>query len=182
MAAILIRRPSGSAAIIAFFIGGMTPGCTEFTRMPSDANCTAADEHGRLVPNVTSWGEAEVPHGCPADVRHAILSDPPYAPGGGRYAGFFVAPVAADYAFTGYFDTGAELWLSENGDPRLAALALGGGARAPPADGDVVDGYERRNSSWCVPSRLSSRRARERKRASARERSFLRVVPENRRA
>ena len=64
-----------------------------------------------------------MPHGCPADVRHAILSDPPYAPGGGRYAGFFVAPVAADYAFTGYFDTGAELWLSENGDPRLAALA-----------------------------------------------------------
>ena len=67
-----------------------------------------------------------------------------------------MAPVSADYIFTGFFDTGAEMWLSSNGDPRLATLVLGGEASHRPVDGDVVDGYTRKNSSWYrVRTRLS---------------------------
>src|SRR5215472_13962609 len=36
-------RQAGSAEVLELRMGGMKPGCTEFTRTPSLANCTAAD-------------------------------------------------------------------------------------------------------------------------------------------
>ena len=117
-----------------------------------------------------------MPHGCPADVRHTVasdpprvgddaedpslpfpgaarvLSDPPYAPGGGRYAAFRRAR-RGRLRVHGLLRHGRRAVALAERRPAARGAALGGGARAPPADGDVVDGYERRNSSWCVPSR-----------------------------
>lgn len=36
-------RQAGSAEVFEVRMGGRKPGCTEFTRMPCLANCTAAD-------------------------------------------------------------------------------------------------------------------------------------------
>jgi len=41
MALISFLRTSGSPVSLDVRIGGMTPGCTEFTRTLSRANCTA---------------------------------------------------------------------------------------------------------------------------------------------
>ena len=66
--------------------------------------------------------------GCPQHAAGDIGAAPRFAPGGGRYVGFFVAPVAANYTFISYAVgmSGLELWLSDTGDPRGARLALGG--------------------------------------------------------
>jgi len=42
-AASIFSRKAGSAVAFEVVIAGSTPGCTEFTRMPFRANCTAAD-------------------------------------------------------------------------------------------------------------------------------------------
>ena len=86
--------------------------------------------------------------GCASAEHGAISAVPPWLPGGGLFEGFFVAPRAANYTFHSFFDTGAELWLSDNGDPRLAKLALGGEASPAPADGDEINGYTRWGTSW----------------------------------
>lgn len=103
---------------------------------------------GFVGENCSTGGTGSGDHGC-ATAQHAdIASTPPWTPGGGQYTGFFVAPRAANYTFFGMFDTGAELWLSPNGDPRQAKLVLGGEATAAPIDGDEIDGYTRWSGSW----------------------------------
>ena len=118
---------------VAIFSGGYTA-----------ENCSSP-RGGR---NASAGGGGGVNPGCAVASHGAITAVPSWMPGGGLLEGFFVAPRAANYTFLSYLDTGAELWLSSNGDPRLAKLALGGEATAPPRDGDVIDGYTRWGSSW----------------------------------
>lgn len=106
-------------------------------------NCSAGTAGGNV-----STGDDVVNPGCLAAAHGAISGVPLFMPGGGLFSGFFVAPRAANFTFFGVFDTAAELWLSSNGDPRLAALELGGDDVPEPTDGDEIDGWTRWGGSW----------------------------------
>ena len=118
-----------------------------FSRGFAAANCSVSPSEGtrRSISTAESAG-------CAMSVATAIESTPVFAPGGGQYTGFFVAPRAANYTFSARFETGVELWLSDDADPRRARLVLGGDASdarfAPPADGDKRDGWTRWNRAW----------------------------------
>ena len=151
-----------------------TPGCPEFCRGLADGRAVvdadpgirrweaAAAHHVAIFSNGfaaencsagmaggnVSTGDDVINPGCLAAAHGAISAVPLFMPGGGLFSGFFVAPRAANYTFFGVFDTAAELWLSSNGDPRLAALELGGDDVPESTDGDEIDGWTRWRGSW----------------------------------
>ena len=107
-------------------------------RYESDANCTDGE-------NATCGGYADR---NAADVGFS----PVYAPGVGRFEGFFVAPVAANYTFYATFDAGSslELSVSESGDPRRRAVVLRGGAASEATSDSLTefDGWHAHGGHW----------------------------------